>query len=60
MLYDPSMINFRFILTLLTMIALAYGILEVQSYLDTNFIDNETPIKHALNEFLNGNNPLKN
>ena len=48
------MINTKFIMTLLTMIALAYGILEVKSFLKQNFIENETPHKKALNSFLNG------
>lgn len=48
------MINSKFILTLITMLALAYGILEVKSFLNENFIENDTPQKKALNHFLNG------
>lgn len=39
---------------MITMLALAYGILEVKSILHKNFIDHETPLKQALNRFLNG------
>ncbi len=46
--------SLRSIMTLITMGVLAYGILQVKTYLNTNFIENETPAKHALNKFLNG------
>ena len=36
------------------MFAMAYGILEVKSFLNENFIKHETPQKQALNMFLNG------
>ena len=52
------MAKMRFITSLIALGALAYGILEVQSYLDKNFVENDTPIKHALNRFLNGENVL--
>jgi hypothetical protein len=34
--------------------AMAYGVLEIKSFIHQNFLDNETPIKRALNKFLNG------
>ena len=48
------MINLRFFITLVTMFAMAYGILEVKTFLNENFVKNETPQKRALNMFLNG------
>lgn len=48
------MINIKFFTSLIAMFALAYGILNLQSFLDANFIKNDTPVKQALNRFLNG------
>ncbi len=48
------MIKFKFFTTLLAMFALSYGIIEIQGFLDTNFIENDTPLKAAFNRFLNG------
>ena len=48
------MFDKRFFLTMITMLALAYGILEVKTILHDNFIDHDTPVKRALNSFLNG------
>lgn len=48
------MINTKFIMTLITMIALAFGALEVKTFLKDNFIEHDTPHKKALNLFLNG------
>lgn len=44
----------KFIINLFTMLAIAYGILHAKSLLSSHLIDNETPYKHALNRFLNG------
>ena len=44
----------RFTTTLIAMLALSYGILEIQNFLSENIIDNQTPLKQALNDFLNG------
>ncbi len=48
------MIKLKFFTTLIAMAALCYGILEIQSFLDINFIENDTPLKEAFNRFLNG------
>lgn len=48
------MLNFRNLFTLFTLIALTIGVMEIKSFLNQNFIDNDTPIKEALNRFLNG------
>jgi hypothetical protein len=49
----------RLLLTLITMLALAYAVLEIKSFLSVNFIENETPVKKKLNSFLNGEVPVK-
>ena len=49
--------DFRFFLNLITMLVLAFGILELKTYLDENFIENETTVKRQLNKFLNGELP---
>lgn len=48
------MIDKKFITSLFAMLALAYGILEIKSYLNDNLIENNTPVKEAVNRFLNG------
>ncbi len=48
------MMRFKFFTTLVAMMALSYGIVQMQSFLDTNFVENDTPIKAAFNKFLNG------
>jgi hypothetical protein len=48
------MINIKFLTSLIAMFALAYGIINIQSFLDANFIKNDTPLKHGVNRFLNG------
>lgn len=48
------MLSQRFIFNLLTLAALAYGVLEIKQFLNQNFIENNTPIKRQLNHFLNG------
>ncbi|MBT4790823.1 MAG: hypothetical protein HON90_04570 [Halobacteriovoraceae bacterium] len=58
-MYDLLMTHFRFFTTLLTMAMLAYGVLQIKTYLGKNFINNETPVKQALNSFLNGEASLK-
>lgn len=47
----------RFVINLFTLAALAYAVLQIKGFLNTNFIENETPIKHSLNNFLNGKVP---
>ena len=47
----------RLIMTMITMLALAYGVMEIKSFLNVNFIENDTPVKHKLNKFLNGEVP---
>ena len=44
----------RLLITLISMAALAYAVLEIKSFLNVNFVENETPVKHKLNKFLNG------
>ncbi len=44
----------KFTTTLIAMMALSYGILEIQSFLSENIINHNTPLKQALNDFLNG------
>jgi len=39
--------------------ALAYGIMEIKSFLNHNFIERETRVKQELNKFLNGELPQK-
>jgi hypothetical protein len=51
------MFGFRNITTFIAMIALCLGIMEVKNLLNDNFIENDTPVKEALNKFLNGEVP---
>ncbi len=51
------MMSIKNITTLIAMIALCVGIMEAKSFLETNFVDNDTPVKEALNKFLNGELP---
>ena len=49
--------KFRWVFNLLTLAALAYAVLEIKGFLNTNFVENDTKAKHHLNEFLNGKTP---
>lgn len=46
--------SFRLLLTLTTLTILLYGIFELKSFLNTHFIENDTPLKAKLNRVLNG------
>ena len=48
------MINLKFVTSLLTLIALIYGTLEVKTFLSQNFIERDTKLKSTVNKFLNG------
>ncbi len=50
----------RFISSVIAMLALSYGILEIQEFLDKNIISRDTLLKENLNKFLNGKNPFQN
>ena len=49
-----TMLSTRDILTLVTLSTLFYGALELKSYLNINFVENDTPIKKEVNRALNG------
>jgi hypothetical protein len=49
----------RLLMNLLTLAALAYAVLLIKGFLNKNFVENETPIKHSLNDFLNGKVPTE-
>ena len=49
--------RFRWVFNLLTLAALAYAVLEIKTFLNTNFVENDTKAKHQLNQFLNGQPP---
>jgi len=36
------------------MLAMAYGILNIKSFLNENFIEKDTKLKYEVNHFLNG------
>lgn len=46
--------NFKFLLTLLTLFTLTYAVFSLKSYLNDNFIKRDTPLKEAVNRALNG------
>ena len=46
--------HLRLLLSLITLIALTYGVFQVKVFLSKNFIDNDTKLKFELNQFLNG------
>ncbi|MCO4754154.1 MAG: hypothetical protein KC478_06715 [Bacteriovoracaceae bacterium] len=48
------MFSIRDILTLVTLGTLFHGALELKSYLEVNFVENDTPIKAQVNKALNG------
>jgi len=48
------MLNFRLLATLLTLLGIVYGIIQVKSFLNENFVENDTRIKKQMNDFLNG------
>lgn len=52
--HNKLMLNFRLIWTLLTLVAIAYGVIEIKFFLNENFVENDTKLKHSLNNFLNG------
>ncbi|MEX1099396.1 MAG: hypothetical protein WEB87_03150 [Bacteriovoracaceae bacterium] len=47
-------LSFKNLLTLATLSVLFHGALELKSFLETNFVENDTPIKRQLNKALNG------
>lgn len=49
--------NYKLLFNLLTLAALAYGVLQIKGFLNQNFVENDTPIKGQLNQFLNGKTP---
>jgi len=49
----------RNIFTYVTLLLLALAVLEIKSFLNDNFIENDTPVKRNLNKFLNGEVPAK-
>lgn len=48
----------KLVMNLITAAAIVYGIFEMKSYLNINFVENDTKIKKELNDALNGK--LKN
>ncbi len=48
------MLSMRDFITLITLSTLFYGALEFKSYLEVNFVENDTPIKKEFNRALNG------
>ena len=40
--------------TIITLSVLIYGIFEMKSFIDTNFVKNDTKLKNEVNNFLNG------
>ena len=49
--------NYKLVFNLLTLAALAYAVLQIKGSLNQNFVENDTPIKGQLNQFLNGKTP---
>tara|TARA_Y100000780_G_scaffold232594_1_gene268350 strand:- start:19587 stop:19760 length:174 start_codon:yes stop_codon:yes gene_type:complete len=49
-----KMLSMRDFITLITLSTLFYGALEFKSYLEVNFVENDTPIKKEFNRALNG------
>lgn len=50
-------LHFKTILTLIMFAVLVEGIIEFKSFLEFNFVDNETHLKQVLNDALNGKLP---
>lgn len=44
----------RLIFTLMTLVALTYGVFQIKVFLGENFINKDTKLKYQLNQFLNG------
>lgn len=46
-------------MTLIALIGLIYAIIQIKSFLNTNFVENDTQVKRQLNDFLNGKQPVR-
>ncbi|MBD66473.1 MAG: hypothetical protein CME62_14775 [Halobacteriovoraceae bacterium] len=53
--HNSSMMNFKLLMTLFTLSALIYSIMQIKFFLNDNFIERDTKLKAEVNRFLNGN-----